>query len=239
VISALSGVRDVIVEAQGRLLDAAVAAGVPRFIPSDFAVDFRGHRAGTNRNLDLRREFMDRLDAAPIRATSVLCGMFTDLLKGTAPMVIAPIRRVVYWGNADQRLDFTTISDTASFTAKAALDPEAPRWLRIAGEATTARGVARSASAAWGRPFGLLLARVQLPHQADEQRKHARRAFRVSGLGPAVRAPARRLAAHAFSAHPPGAAVEPWRAGGLPRLARDAILPQHVRGRGHFRRARQ
>ncbi|HVG49024.1 MAG TPA: NmrA family NAD(P)-binding protein, partial [Rubellimicrobium sp.] len=98
VISALSGVRDVIVEAQGRLLDAAVAAGVPRFIPSDFAVDFRGHRPGTNRNLDLRREFMARLDAAPIRATSILCGMFTDLLKGTAPMVIAPIRRVVYWG---------------------------------------------------------------------------------------------------------------------------------------------
>jgi hypothetical protein len=113
VVSALSGVRDVIVEAQGRLLEAAVAAGVPRFMPSDFAVDFRGHRPGTNRNLDLRREFMERLDAAPIRATSVLCGMFADLLKGTAPMVIPRIRRVVYWGDADQRLDFTTIDDTA------------------------------------------------------------------------------------------------------------------------------
>jgi nucleoside-diphosphate-sugar epimerase len=158
IVSALSGVRDVIVDLQGRLLEAAVAAGVPRFIPSDFAVDFRGHRPGSNRNLDLRREFMESLDAAPIRATSVLCGMFTDLLKGTAPMVITPIRRVVYWGNADQRLDFTTIGDTAAFTAQAALDPEAPRWLRIAGEATTARGVARSASAAWGRPFGLLRA---------------------------------------------------------------------------------
>lgn len=158
VISTLSGVRDVIVEAQGRLLEAAVAAGVPRFIPSDFAVDFRGHHPGTNRNLDMRREFMERLDAAPIRATSVLCGMFTDLLKGTAPMVIAPIRRVVYWGSADQRLDFTTIADTATFTAQAALDPDAPRWLRIAGESTTARGVARSASAAWGRRFGLLRA---------------------------------------------------------------------------------
>jgi nucleoside-diphosphate-sugar epimerase len=35
VVSALSGLREVIVEGQKRLLDAAVAAGVPRFIPSD------------------------------------------------------------------------------------------------------------------------------------------------------------------------------------------------------------
>ena len=150
--------RDVIVDLQGRLLDSAVKAGVPRFIPSDFAVDFRGHQPGSNRNLDLRREFMERVDAAPIRATSVLCGMFTDLLKGTAPMVIAPVRRVIYWGSADQQLDFTTIADAAGYAARAALDHEAPRWLFIAGESTTARGVARSASAASGHHFGLLRA---------------------------------------------------------------------------------
>jgi len=40
VISALSGLRDVIVEAQTLLLDAAVKAGVPRFIPSDYSIDF-------------------------------------------------------------------------------------------------------------------------------------------------------------------------------------------------------
>ena len=40
VISALSGLRDVIVETQTLLLDAAVKAGVPRFIPSDYSIDF-------------------------------------------------------------------------------------------------------------------------------------------------------------------------------------------------------
>ena len=40
VVSALAGTRDAIVDAQTALLDAAVAAGVPRFIPSDFAIDF-------------------------------------------------------------------------------------------------------------------------------------------------------------------------------------------------------
>src|SRR5690606_33338458 len=40
VVSALSGLHYVIVGVQTLLLNAAVAAGVPRFIPSDFAIDF-------------------------------------------------------------------------------------------------------------------------------------------------------------------------------------------------------
>src|SRR5688500_10009668 len=40
VISALSGLREVIVDGQSKLLAAALAAGVPRFIPSDFCIDY-------------------------------------------------------------------------------------------------------------------------------------------------------------------------------------------------------
>ena len=40
VVSALAGLRDVIVETQSVLLDAAIKAGVPRFIPSDYSIDF-------------------------------------------------------------------------------------------------------------------------------------------------------------------------------------------------------
>jgi hypothetical protein len=158
VVSALSGLRDVIVEAQSALLHAAVAAGVPRFIPSDYCIDYTALPRGANRNLDLRAEFRVRLDRAPIRATSILNGMFADLLTGQAPVVLFPLRRVVYWGDADQPLDFTTADDTATFTAAAALDPGTPRDLRIAGDVQTARGLARSASEATGRHFRLLRA---------------------------------------------------------------------------------
>ncbi|MBZ9751476.1 NmrA family NAD(P)-binding protein [Deinococcus sp. HMF7604] len=157
VVSALSGLRAVIVDVQTRLLDAAVEAGVPRFIPSDFSVDFT-RPGGRNRNLDLRREFRARLDAVPIQATSVLNGMFADLLTGQAPVVLPRLRRVLYWGDADQPLDFTTVADTAAFTARVALDPAAPRWLRVAGDVQSARGLQAAASAATGQPFGLLRA---------------------------------------------------------------------------------
>ena len=50
-------------------------------------------------------------------------------------------------------MDFTTIVDTAAFTAAAALDPHTPRFLRIAGEVASARGLAEIASAVRGETF--------------------------------------------------------------------------------------
>ncbi|WP_026631037.1 NmrA family NAD(P)-binding protein [Dyadobacter alkalitolerans] len=155
-VSALSGLRDVIVEMQMRLLNAAVAAGIPRFIPSDFSIDFTKLPDGSNRNLDLRREFGRMLNDAPIAATSILNGMFTYLLTGQAPVVLFKIKRVLYWGSADQPMDFTTMRDTADYTAAAALDPTTPRYLRIAGEVATIRDIQRAASEATGEKFGTL-----------------------------------------------------------------------------------
>ena len=142
VVSALNGLRDVIVERQGVLLDAAVRAGVPRFVPSDYAADFTRVPPGDNRNFDLRREFMARADAADIAVTSVLNGAFMDMLGAEMPVVQPRIHRVLYWGSADQPLDFTTKDDVAEYTAAAAMDRSTPRWLRVAGDTLTARELA-------------------------------------------------------------------------------------------------
>jgi uncharacterized protein YbjT (DUF2867 family) len=158
VVSALAGLRDVIVEKQTVLLDSAVEAGVQRFIPSDYSIDFTKLPDGTNRNLDLRRDFHRHLDKTPIAATSILNGAFADMLTGQAPFVLFKLKRVLYWGNPDQLMDFTTMNDTAAFTAAAALDPSTPRILRIAGEQTSARKLAKAASEIMGNRFRLLRA---------------------------------------------------------------------------------
>lgn len=157
-VSALSGLRDVIVDLQTNLLNAAVEAGVPRFIPSDYCIDYTKLPAGSNRNLDFRREFSERLNKAPLAATSILNGMFTDLLKGQAPVILFGLKRVVYWGNAEQMLDFTTIANTAEFTAAAAMDTATPRFLRIAGEVTDSKGLQDTATRVTGKEFRLLRA---------------------------------------------------------------------------------
>jgi hypothetical protein len=124
------------------LLEAAIAAGVPRFIPSDFSIDFTKFPNGQNRNLDLRREFHMRLDRAPIKATSIMNGAFSYLLIFTNMILDLNGKRVNYWENADQLLDFTTLENTATFTAMAALDSSVPRILRIAGNQISARELA-------------------------------------------------------------------------------------------------
>ncbi len=154
VVSTLLGLRKTMIEAQGALLDAAVEAGAPRFMPSDYAMDFNKIPPGLNRNLDMHREFKERLDRAPIRSTSILNGAFMNLLTGEAPLVLFPFRRVLYWGDGpDQEMDFTTIDDTAAFAAEAALDAEAPSVLRVAGEQISAAGLAKAASEVSGKPF--------------------------------------------------------------------------------------
>ena len=156
VVSALSGLRPVILDAQTALAEAAVAAGVPRFVPSDFSIDFTRLGGLENRNFDLRRAFRARLERLPIRATSIFNGAFMDMLGGQMPLVVPTIRRVVYWGSPDVRYDMTTMDDTAAFTAKAALDPETPRDLHIAGDSPTPRDLAVVMGEVTGTRYRLL-----------------------------------------------------------------------------------
>ncbi len=121
-----------IVEAQSVLLEAAIAAGVPRFIPSDFCTDFTTLPEGENRNFDLRREFHKRLDVAPIASTSIFNGAFGEILTYNVPLLDFEKKTVGYWEDPDWHIDFTTMDDTAAYTAAAALDPTTPRALKIA-----------------------------------------------------------------------------------------------------------
>ncbi len=155
VVSALSGLRPVIVDTQTQLLAAAEDAGVPRFMPSDFAIDFTRLPEGSNRNLDLRREFQRVADASPLRVTSILNGAFTDMLTGVAPFILFGPRKILCWGDPAQRMDWTTIADTARYTARAALDPDTPRWLRIAGDQISARDLAATMTELTGKKHGI------------------------------------------------------------------------------------
>ena len=133
VVSAITGLRDVIIEAQLELLHAAIGAGVPRFIPSDFSSDFIAIPKGENRNFDLRKEFHEHLDNGRIQATTIFNGCFADILRYNTPLFNVKAQTVAYYDDkTDWQIDFTTMDDTAGYTAKAALDTTAPRFLRIA-----------------------------------------------------------------------------------------------------------
>lgn len=155
VVSAMAGLREVIIDAQKMLLDAALAAGVLRFIPSDYSLDFTKFKHGENRNLDWRREFHAYLNNQPIRSTSVFNGAFAELLTTDMPMILFKQKMILYWGNADYRWGFTTMDNTAAYTAKVALDPAAPRYLVIAGDQISPREVRMMMNELTGKKFRL------------------------------------------------------------------------------------
>ena len=155
VVSALSGLREVIIDTQKTLLEAAIEAKVPRFIPSDYSLDFTNLEHGENRNLDLRREFHKYLENVPIKATTIFNGAFMDLLTAEMPLILFKFKRILYWGNPNIKMDLTTTFNVAEFTANVALDENTPRYLRVAGDSVNANDVRKIMSEITGLTFGL------------------------------------------------------------------------------------
>lgn len=157
VVSAVAGLHNVIVESQTQILEAAIAAGVPRFIPSDFSSDFTLMPKGENRNFDLRKEFKRKIDNSPIQATSIFNGCFADILRYNTPLFNVPEKTVAYYGDkADWAIDFTTMDDTAAFTALAAIDENTPRSLKIASFSVSPNDLAQLSEKNTGERFKLI-----------------------------------------------------------------------------------
>ncbi len=156
VVSAVAGLSDVIIDLQTRVLDGAIQAGVARFIPSDFCTDYNNLVPGENRNFDLRRTFKKYLDGTSIKASSIFNGAFADILKYNTPVLNLKDKTIGYWGDkADWKLDFTTMDDTAAFTAEVALDENAPRDLQIASFQISPEMIQATVKEATGQEFKL------------------------------------------------------------------------------------
>lgn len=155
VVSVLSGLGDVIIDTQARLLNAAIKAGVNRFIPSDFSSDFTNLQGGKNRNLDFRKKFHDILNKANIKSTSIFNGAFMELTTGEMPLIMFDKNKILHWGSKDVLMDFTHTCNIASYTAKAAMDDHAPRYLKIAGERISPSQVADLMSSLTNSQFKL------------------------------------------------------------------------------------
>ncbi|NUP48003.1 MAG: NmrA family NAD(P)-binding protein [Catenulispora sp.] len=180
VISAVQGGEDVVTHGQVNLIRAAAKAGVPRLIPSDFAVDLFRLDYGDNAFLDHRKKADEEFASSPVRPTSVLNGAFLEVM--TAPfleMVDWDRGTFGYWGDGNQPCDFTTIPDTAAYTAAAALDPgTAGRPVRVAGDVATMREL----HAALERGSGRTLQLRQLGSVADLAAEIERRKAEASNV---------------------------------------------------------
>ncbi len=137
VVSVLAGFEDTIVDAQKILVEGAIKANVPRFIPSDFCTDFTNLTYGKNRNLDFRKKFHEYLSQQPIKSTSIFNGAFMELTTGDMPLILFGKNKILCWGDKNIKMDLTSTYNVAAYTAHAALDDSTPRYLKIAGESVS------------------------------------------------------------------------------------------------------
>lgn len=129
---------DIALSGQLNLLEAAITSGVKKFVPSDYSVDYFKLALGDNYNLDFRIKFAELLKQSDLEYTFILNGAFTEGQFSYAGLFDFDKGTFGYWGDGEQPCDFTTIDDTAKYTAEAIADPEMTnKALKVAGDVLT------------------------------------------------------------------------------------------------------
>jgi hypothetical protein len=69
------------------------------------------------------------------------------------PFILLKPKMILYWGKADFKWGFTTMDNTAEYTANVALDAQTPRYLRIASDTISPIEMRQIAMEVYGTPF--------------------------------------------------------------------------------------
>lgn len=156
VMSTVQGGPDVVVDGQLALARAAVASGVRRILPSDYALDFFKATPGEVLSYDLRREADERIAELPIERVHVLNGAFLDMFARPQGALTLDDEQgtATFWGTGEERFEATTVDDTAHYAALAALDRDLPTGpLAVAGDRPSFRSMLADLERAGGRHY--------------------------------------------------------------------------------------
>lgn len=120
----------VMYEGQKTLIDASIEEGVPRYLASDFALDFRGLNYGDIPPKDPMKQIQEYLEEKEaknqIKGVHVLTGAFMDFASILSSGDAGVFR---YFGTGDEGIDMTSDVDSARYTAEVALDDDANGWI--------------------------------------------------------------------------------------------------------------
>ena len=123
------------IDGQQTLIDACIAEGVPRYIASDWSLDFRGLKLGDHPAKDPMKHVQAYLEKkegeGKIKGVHVLNGAFMEVVWASfLGYVDAEKGTFRYFGTGDEKLEMTTYEDAARFTAEVAVDPNANGFLK-------------------------------------------------------------------------------------------------------------
>lgn len=127
VICSYLGADALMIDGQKLLIDACAAEGVPRYLASDFTLDFTKLQKGQLFPKDPMIEVKEYLDAKKeVQGVHVLIAAFTDTFFSAYFQVWdGKERKLRMWGKPECVWESTSYMNAAEYTAAVALDPKA------------------------------------------------------------------------------------------------------------------
>lgn len=126
VICAYLGDQDLMINGQKALVDACDDARVPRYIASDYTLDFTKLEFGQLPPKDPMKIIHEYIQGKKhVKGVHILIGAFMETFWSAYFQVWNPEEKsLVFWGSGEEGWEFTTYGDAAKYTAAVALDAE-------------------------------------------------------------------------------------------------------------------
>ncbi|KAK6531189.1 hypothetical protein TWF281_008014 [Arthrobotrys megalospora] len=140
------------VDGQKLLIDACAENGVPRYVASDWSLDYTKLEFGQLFPKDPMKHIKAYLDAQnKVKGVHILVGAFMDPFFSPAFGIWDPATTTFrYWGTGDEIWEGTTYENAAEYTAAVCVDKDAHGILKLVGGSSTFHQIAESFEKAYG-----------------------------------------------------------------------------------------
>ncbi|KAL5593081.1 hypothetical protein FOBRF1_012183 [Fusarium oxysporum] len=139
VICCYYGNNDVMTRGQKILIDACVKEGVPRYVPSDFAVDYTKIPDGELFPKESAKIIMKYLVEKKVMGVHVLVGALMETFWSPFFHIFDSSNETIsYWGTGNEKWELTTYETAAAYTAALIVDKNASGIFRFRGDCKSA-----------------------------------------------------------------------------------------------------
>lgn len=119
------------VDGQKLLIDACESANVPRYVASDWVLDYTKLKVGELFPKDPMIHVKNYLDTKKVAGVHILIGGFMEpIFSPFFNIMDVQTNTFRYWGDGNEIMEGTTYHDAAKYTAKVVLDSEAKGVLK-------------------------------------------------------------------------------------------------------------
>ncbi|KAF1998823.1 nmrA-like family protein [Amniculicola lignicola CBS 123094] len=153
VLCAYLGNDKLMIDGQKALIDACETENVPRYIASDYSLDYRKLELGQLPSKDPMKKIETYLqEKKNVQGVHVLIGIFMDTFWSQFFQVWNDKEvKLSYWGTGDEKWESTSYDNAAQFVAQIALDKSAVGFHNFIGDKKTTKEIAAIFESVYGK----------------------------------------------------------------------------------------